>query len=100
MSLCQFSVDSTLPLPRPRTPLLPNGVNTPLLPPHAEDMIVIVQLPQQQQPLQQLPQLPIQLQLLQKQTQYAQPMMTVQYQAKPVKMEDVWPQYAQPMMTV
>ena len=74
-----MSVDSTLPLPLPHTPLLPNGVlakgmavtvpHTPLLPPLAEGMIVIIQLPQQQQRLTQL-RLPLQL-------QSAQPMMTV-----------------------
>ena len=66
--------------------------HTPLLPPLAEGMIVIIQLPQQQQQLTQL-RLPLQL-------QYAQPMMTVQYQAKPVRTEDVCLQYAVLTMTV
>ena len=100
-----MSVDSTLPLPLPHTPLLPNGVlakgmavtvpHTPLLPPLAEGMIVIIQLPQLPQQQQRLTQLRLPLQL-----KSAQPMMIVQYQAKSVRKEDVCPQYAQPMLTV
>ena len=69
--------------------------HTPLLPPLAEGMIVIIQLPQLPQQQQRLTQLQLPLQL-----QYAQPMMTVQYQAKSVRKEDVCPQYAVLMMTV